>query len=65
VETVDLDVSLQPTHTIVRARLRLKPNPQALAPAPVVLDGDELQLRSIKLDGEALRPMPMWQHQTA
>jgi aminopeptidase N len=54
VETVDLDVVLDPTRTRVRARLRLKPNPQAAAPAPVVLDGDELRLRSIKLDGEPL-----------
>jgi aminopeptidase N len=54
VETVDLDVSLDPTNTIVRTRLKLKPNPQAQAPAPVVLDGDELRLRSIKLDGETL-----------
>src|SRR5215468_8830230 len=54
VETVDLDVSLDPTSTVVRARLRLKPNPLAPAPAPVVLDGDELRLRSIKLDGETL-----------
>ena len=54
VETVDLNVSLDPTNTIVRARLKLKPNPQAPVPAPVVLDGDELRLRSIKLDGEAL-----------
>src|ERR1700720_3361523 len=54
VETVDLDVSLDPTNTIVRARLQLKPNPQAPVPAPVVLDGDELRLRSIKLDGETL-----------
>src|SRR6266849_11222268 len=52
VETVDLNVSLGPTNTVVRSRLRLKPNPQA--PAPVVLDGDELQLRAIKLDGETL-----------
>src|SRR5882757_7449002 len=54
VETVDLDVSLDPTSTVVRARLRLKPNPLAPAPAPVVLDGDELQLRAIRLDGETL-----------
>src|SRR6266436_7833033 len=54
VETVDLSVSLDPTSTVVRARLRLKPNPQAPAPAPVALDGDELQLRAIKLDGETL-----------
>jgi aminopeptidase N len=56
VETVNLDVSLDPTSTVVRARLRLKPNPLAPAPAPVVLDGDELQLRAIKLDGETLAP---------
>ncbi len=54
VDTVDLDVSLDPTHTRVRARLRLRPNPQAAAPAPVVLDGDELRLTSVKLDGEEL-----------
>ncbi len=54
VETVDLDVALDPIRTIVRARLKLKPNPLAQAPAPVVLDGDELRLRSIKLDGDEL-----------
>jgi aminopeptidase N len=54
VETVDLDVSLDRTRTIVRARLKLRPNPHGVAPAPVVLDGDELQLRAIKLDGETL-----------
>ena len=54
VETVDLDVSLDATRTRVRARLKLKPNPQAAAPAAVVLDGDELRLVSVKLDGAAL-----------
>ncbi len=54
VETVDLDVSLDPTATRVRAALRLKPNPKAAAPAPLVLDGDGLKLVSLKLDGEAL-----------
>jgi aminopeptidase N len=53
IETVDLDVSLDPTATIVRAKLRLKPNNTA-APAPLVLDGDELKLRSLKLDGKPL-----------
>jgi aminopeptidase N len=56
VETVDLDVSLHPTKTRVRAKLKLKPNPQAGAPAAVVLDGDELTLVSVKLDGAALDP---------
>ena len=54
VETVDLDVALDPTRTRVRAKLKLRPNPEAAAPAPVVLDGDELVLRSVSLDGEAL-----------
>src|ERR1700722_1313619 len=54
VETVELDVALDPTRTRVRARLKLKPNPQAAAPAAVVLDGDELVLRAVTLDGEVL-----------
>ena len=54
VETVDLDVKLHPTQTPVRATLKLKPNPAAGAPAPLVLDGDGLTLVSLKLDGETL-----------
>ncbi len=54
VETVDLDVSLDPTATRVRAALRLTPNPKAAAPAPLILDGDGLKLVSLTLDGEAL-----------
>jgi aminopeptidase N len=54
VETVELDVSLHPTETRVRATLRLKPNPAAVAPAPLVLDGDGLTLASVALDGEPL-----------
>ena len=53
VETVQLDVSLHATETKVRATLTLKPNP-ASASAPLVLDGDELSLVSLKLDGAAL-----------
>jgi aminopeptidase N len=55
VETVDLDVSLHQTATRVRATLKLRPNPSAQAAAPLVLDGDGLALKSIKLDG---RPLP-------
>ena len=43
IETVDLDVSLHPTATTVRAKLKLKPN-GAGAPAPLVLDGEDLKL---------------------
>jgi aminopeptidase N len=53
IETVELDISLNPTATAVRAKLKLAPN-TAGAPAPLVLDGDELQLRSVLLDGKPL-----------
>ena len=56
VETVELDVSLHPTATTVRATLRLTPSPQAAASAPIVLDGDGLTLTSLKLDGFVLHP---------
>jgi aminopeptidase N len=51
VETVDLDVKLHPTQTPVRTTLKLKPNPAAGAPAPLVLDGEGLTLVSLKIDG--------------
>jgi aminopeptidase N len=51
VETVDLDVKLHPTQTPVRSTLKLKPNPAAGAPAPLVLDGEGLILVSLKIDG--------------
>src|SRR5262245_2716879 len=53
VETVSLDFSLHPTATRVRATLVLRPSPQA-ASAPLILDGDELSLVSLKLDGTEL-----------
>jgi aminopeptidase N len=52
VETVDLDFSLNPSATKVRALLLLKPNPKTAA-APLVLDGDGLTLKSLKIDGVA------------
>ena len=56
VETVDLDVSLHPTATRVRASLQLKPNASGGAPAAVVLDGDGLNLVSVAIDGVPLPP---------
>jgi aminopeptidase N len=53
IECVDLDVSLDPTATRVHAKLKIKPN-SASAPAPLVLDGDELKLVSLALDGKPL-----------
>ena len=54
IDTVDLDVSLDATATIVRAKLKLKPN-SAGRPAPLILDGDDLKLRSLTLDGNPLQ----------
>jgi aminopeptidase N len=54
VDTVELDVSLDPAATRVRATLALRPN--GAAPAPLILDGDGLDLRALKLDGAALPP---------
>ncbi|MFZ0425315.1 MAG: aminopeptidase N [Xanthobacteraceae bacterium] len=55
IDTVELDVSLDPSATTVRAKLRLRPN-AAGSPAPLVLDGEELTLKSLALDGKPLPP---------
>src|SRR5690349_19897498 len=55
IETVALDVALDHTASRVRATLALKPNPKT-APAPLVLDGDGLNLVTISLDGTPLPP---------
>ncbi len=56
VDTVDLDIRLDPTATRVIARLTMRPNPEGREGSPIVLDGDELTLKSIALDGETLAP---------
>jgi aminopeptidase N len=55
IDTVDLNFSLDPTATTVRAKLKLRPN-AAGSPAPLVLDGEELKLKSLSLDGKPLPP---------
>jgi len=55
IETVALDVSLDPHATTVRAKLKIKPNGGG-APAPLVLDGEDLKLRSLAIDGKPLPP---------
>jgi aminopeptidase N len=54
VDTVELDVALDPSATRVRATLSLRPTGDTNAPAPLILDGDSLTLVSIALDGVAL-----------
>ena len=56
VETVELDVTLDPVATRVRATLTLRANGKRATPAPLMLDGDALDLRALKLDGAALPP---------
>ena len=54
IDKVDLDIALHPSATKVRARLSMRPNPAADGPAPLRLDGDELSLSSISIDGASL-----------
>src|ERR687886_1309326 len=54
VETVDLDVRLAPEATRVTAELRLRANPAGTAGAPLVLDGEDLELEALALDGVPL-----------
>jgi aminopeptidase N len=53
IDTVELDISLDAGATRVRAKLRLKPN-GTRTPAPLVLDGEDIVLRALALDGEEL-----------
>jgi len=56
IDTVDLDFSLDPHRTMVRARLKLRPNPQAPKSAGELrLDGEQIELVSLALDGRTLR----------
>jgi aminopeptidase N len=52
VARVELDVDLRADHALVRARLEVTRNTGS---GPLVLDGDELELLSVTLDGKAPR----------
>jgi len=54
IECVELDVRLHPTATLVKATLTLRPNPEGRTDAPLVLDGDEVNLKTVALDGRTL-----------
>ncbi|GEP10622.1 aminopeptidase N [Methylobacterium gnaphalii] len=54
IDRVDLDIRLDPHASRVTALLALRPNPQGKVGAPLVLDGDELKLVSLAMDGEVL-----------
>ncbi len=55
VDHVNLSVALDPTHTRVAASLTVRRNPAAAGgAAPLVLDGEHLELESIAIDGKPL-----------
>ncbi len=57
VDTVELVVDLDPADTRVASRLTLRRNPQAASPgAALRLDGDEIELAALRLDGRPLAP---------
>jgi aminopeptidase N len=49
---IELDVDIREDHALVRAKLQVKRN---RGDGPLVLDGDELELQSVTLDGKAPR----------
>ena len=54
---VNLDVSLHATRTKVRARLKIKRNPDySGSPGPLRLDGEMIELEALRLDGRQLGP---------
>ncbi len=57
IPSVALDIALFDDHARVEARLRLQRNPAHPDPAaPLVLDGEDLELISVTLDGQTLYP---------
>ncbi len=56
IDTIDLRFELGESETIVDARLVVRRDASAPADAPLVLDGEQLELRRIALDGRPLAP---------
>ena len=54
IDRVDLDIRLDPHATRIDATLALRPNPAGVPAAPLNLDGDDLRLVSVALDGVAV-----------
>ncbi|HEY1944624.1 MAG TPA: aminopeptidase N [Roseiarcus sp.] len=57
IDSVELDVSLDPRATRVVAVLQIRPNPQGRPGVPLVLDGDELEFVGASLDNAPLAPV--------
>jgi len=54
IDRVELDVRLHPTATKVTATLSMRPNPAGRSDVPLVLDGDEVNLKAVALDERPL-----------
>ncbi|MFL5075259.1 MAG: aminopeptidase N, partial [Microvirga sp.] len=53
IDRVELDIRLHPTETRILATLAIRPNPKGRKEAPLELDGDELRLVALSVDGRA------------
>jgi aminopeptidase N len=56
IERVDLSFALDPKRTLVRSRLMMRRAAGASADAPLVLDGENIELLSVALDEDRLPP---------
>ena len=57
ISTIDLDVDIRDDHALVRAALALARNAKSAdAHAPLLLDGEDIELVSVALDGRTLSP---------
>ena len=54
IDRVELDVKIGPVTSSVRALLTITPRPGTAPGTPLLLDGDELKLDSIAIDGAPL-----------
>jgi aminopeptidase N len=62
IDRVELDVRIAPETTRVRALLSISPREGTAPGTPLVLDGDELKLASIAIDG---LPLPLTAYETS
>ncbi len=56
IPSIQLDFDLEPEHTRVSGRLEIERVPGASREEPLVLQGEELKLVSLRLDGQVLDP---------
>ncbi len=54
IDTVNLSFKLHETSTIVESVLSIRPNPLGRSGAPLVMDGDELNVQGVWIDGRQL-----------